>query len=72
MSVNDDDVKVTEYVKSATGLASNAQLDLAGNEIMKSYHIKKRIISNHIKSYHIKKRIISNIKKEVGGYPLIH
>ena len=57
-SVNDDEVKVTEYVKSATGLASNAQLDLAGNEIMKSYHIKKRIMSN--------------IKKEVGGYALIH
>ena len=56
-SVNDDELKVTKYVKSATGLASNAELDLAGNEIIKSYHIKKRIISN--------------IKKEVGGYALI-
>ena len=57
-SVNDDELKVTKYVKSATGLASKAELDLAGNEIIKSYHIKKRIIPN--------------IKKEVGGYALIH
>ena len=52
-------MKLTYFtVKSATGLASNAELNLAGNEIIKSYHIKKRIISN--------------IKKGVGGYALIH
>ena len=51
-------MKLTYFtVKSATGLASNAELNLAGNEIIKSYHIK---------------RIISNIKKGVGGYALIH
>ena len=35
-SVNDDNVKVMKYVKSATGHASNAELNLAENEIKKS------------------------------------
>ena len=33
-SVNDD-VKVTKYMKSATGYAYNAELNLAENEIIK-------------------------------------
>ena len=35
LSVNDDDVKIMKYMKSATGYASNAELNLAENEIIK-------------------------------------
>ena len=35
-SVKNDDVKVTKYVKSETGYASNAELILGENEIIKS------------------------------------
>ena len=35
LSVNDDDVNVMKYMKSATGYASNAELNLAENEIIK-------------------------------------
>ena len=61
-SVNDDDVKVTKYVNSATGHAPNAELNLAENEIIKSCQVKQEYQRN----------IPKNVKKEVGEYALIH
>ena len=40
-SVNNDDVKVTKYVKSAIDHASNAELNLTGIEILKSCQKKQ-------------------------------
>ena len=60
-SVNDDDVKVTKYVKSATGHASNAELNLAENEVIKACQ----------KKHEYQRNIPKNIKKEVGKYALI-
>ena len=60
-SVNDDDVKVTKYVKSATGHASNAELNIAENEVIKSCQ----------KKHEYQRNIPKNIKKEVDKYALI-
>ena len=48
-SVNDDNVKVMKYVKSATGHASNAELNLAENEIKKVVPEEARIPEKHSK-----------------------
>ena len=45
-SVNNDDVNVTKYVKSETGHASNAELNLGENEIIKSYQKKQEYKRN--------------------------
>ena len=58
-SVNEDDVKVTKYVKFANDHTSNAELNLAGNEIIKSCQMKQE--------YHI--NIPKYVKKEVGECP---
>ena len=44
--VNDDSLKVTKYVKSATGHASNAELNLSENEIINSYQKKQEYHKN--------------------------
>ena len=60
--INDDDVKVTKYVKSATGHASNAEINLAENETIKSCQKKQEYQRN----------IAKNVKKDIDEYALIH
>ena len=45
-SVKNDDVKVTKYLKSETGYASNAELILGENEIIKSCQKKQEYQRN--------------------------
>ena len=45
-SVKNDDVKVTKYVKSETGHASNAELISGGSEIIKSCQKKQEYQRN--------------------------
>ena len=51
--VNNDNVKVTKYVKSATSHTSNAELNLAENEIIKSCQKKQEY----------QRKIPKNVKK---------
>ena len=61
-SVDDNNVKVSKYVKSVTGHASNAELNIAENEIIRSCR----------KEQEYQRNIPQNVKKEVGEYALIH